>query len=104
LDLNGAKKIYAELKDKYPIFLTRDLNKAKRWLKEKARGTERIGIIASSGGYRLKPFGLCVQLGIDAKCWFLNSKEDAGTRLIYSFPWNVYVLLNANLGCLRTYC
>lgn len=76
LDLNGAKKIYAELKDKYPIFLTRDLNKAKRWLKEKARGTERIGIIASSGGYRLKPFGLCVQLGIDAKCWFLNSKED----------------------------
>lgn len=73
---NEAKDIYTELKDKYPIVITRDLPKAKQWLKENARGTERIGLIASSGGYRLKPFGISVQLGIDAKSWFLNPKDD----------------------------
>jgi hypothetical protein len=71
-----AKKIYKELKEKYPITLTRDLYAAKKWLKEKARGTERIGITASSGAHRLKPFGICVQIKVDAKNWFLNSKDD----------------------------
>ncbi len=56
--------------------ITRDLNKAKEWLKEKARGTERIGVIASSGGLRLKPFGIWVKNSIDPAIWFLNNKND----------------------------
>lgn len=44
-----AAQIYQDIKHNYPIKITRDLAKAKAWLKHQARGTERIGLIASSG-------------------------------------------------------
>lgn len=68
-----AKSIFQELKNKYPIFITRNIEKARKWLKEKARGTERYGIIASSGAKRLKPYGLFVQCKISPENWFLNN-------------------------------
>lgn len=71
-----AKKILSELKGKYPIVITRSINTAKNWLKSKARGNERYGLVASSKAYRLKPFGIFVDCEIDPKYWFLNSKED----------------------------
>lgn len=74
--ISTAKSIFTELADKYPIVVTRDLEQARQWLKQQARGTERIGIIASSGAMRLKPYGLCTQIKIDACNWFLNDKED----------------------------
>ena len=58
------------------MFLTRDLQSAKIWLKQKARGTERYGIIASSKAQRLKPFGLNVKAEIDPANWFLKGKSD----------------------------
>jgi hypothetical protein len=60
----------------YPIRLTRDLDSAKSWLRQKARGTERYGVIASSEAQRLRPFGLNVKAEIDPKNWFLNDKND----------------------------
>ena len=60
----------------YPIVVTREIETAKQWLKERSRGTERYGIVASSGAYRLKPFGINVKEKIDPKNWFLNGKED----------------------------
>ena len=75
-DKEKAKLLLSELKDKYPILITRNIEKAKNWLKENARGTERIGMTASSGANRLKPYGICVQMKIDAKNWFLNHKDD----------------------------
>ncbi|MGN6353928.1 MAG: DNA/RNA helicase domain-containing protein, partial [Parafilimonas sp.] len=63
LDLNmeEAKANYAAINDKYPIVLTRDLATAKKWLKEKARGTERYGIVVSSQAQRLKPYAIDVK-------------------------------------------
>lgn len=60
----------------YPLALTRDLETARRWLKLSARGTERIGLVASSGALRLKPEGLHVKAKIDPENWFLNGKDD----------------------------
>jgi len=71
-----AKEIYKQLDRKYPICITRDFAKAKGWLRGIARGNERIGILASSGSSRLKPYGIYSQLKIDAKNWFLNDKDD----------------------------
>ena len=71
-----AKNLFDEVKDKYPLVLTRNLFSAKKWLKENARGTERYGILASSGGRRLKPFGIDVKNEISAPNWFLNDSED----------------------------
>ncbi|MCI0498234.1 MAG: DUF2075 domain-containing protein [Planctomycetales bacterium] len=78
LDINSieAQQLYASLKDNYPVTLTRNLQTAKKWLKEHARGTERYGLIASSGAYRLKSFGVHVKSSIDPANWFLNGKED----------------------------
>lgn len=75
-ELGNARDAYEKIKNKYPIVLTRDINKAKQWLREKARGSERFGIVASSNSRRLKPYGLFSQLKIDAPDWFLNSKDD----------------------------
>lgn len=76
VDINKAKNLYAELINNYPIVLTRDIDKAKEWIRKKARGSERYGILASSGATRLKPYGIWTQNKIDAKNWLLNDKED----------------------------
>lgn len=76
LDLEKARETYDQLKDKYPIVVTRDISKAKEWIRSHARGTERTGIVASSGALRLKPYGIWVKNSIDPANWFLNGKED----------------------------
>lgn len=78
LDINlvEARKNYAQVKEKYPIVLTRDLAKAKVWLKEKARGSERYGLIVSSKASRLKPYGIDVKSPMNPVNWFLEGKDD----------------------------
>jgi DUF2075 family protein len=72
----SAKSLWEEIKKDYPICLTRNIDTARNWLKQKARGSERIGLVASSGAYRLRPHGIHVKTSIDPKNWFLNDKED----------------------------
>jgi len=78
LDLNKeeATKNYQHIKTKYPIVLTRNVQSAKKWLKDKARGTERYGLIVSSQAIRLKPYAIDVKSPIDPIHWFLDGKED----------------------------
>jgi hypothetical protein len=61
---------------KYPIIITRDLHKAKQWLKKKARGSERYGIVVSSQAERLKPHAIDVKSPMNPIHWFLNNKDD----------------------------
>ena len=76
-DIEKSIKIYLEfIKNEYPIKITRDLEKARKWLNSKTKGSERSGIIASSGAIRLRSFGLNVKAKIDAPIWFLNDKDD----------------------------
>lgn len=76
LNQNEATNTLLKISTKYPIALTRDLIKAKIWVKEKARGSERYGIIVSSQAQRLKPFAIDVKSPIDPVNWFLNEKDD----------------------------
>lgn len=76
VDTNAAKELYARIKDKYPIVLTRDLNKAKEWVRSQCQGTTRYGLLASSGALRLKPEGIFVKNEISVANWFLNGKDD----------------------------
>lgn len=80
-DIDEAKKLYEELKDKYPIYLTRNVEKAKAWLKAKARGSERYGIVVSSQAYRLKPLAIDVRLQPNVVHWFLDDKRDVRSSL-----------------------
>jgi hypothetical protein len=83
LDLqpDEAKKTLEKVKGKYPIVITRDLTKAKQWLKVQARGSERYGIVVSSQAERLKPHAIYVKSPVDPIHWFLDGKED--TRSSY---------------------
>ena len=74
-DIEGAREAYQTL-DKYPIVLTRSLEKAKHWLKEHARGTERYGMIVSSQAERLKPLAIDVRFKPDVVHWFLDDATD----------------------------
>jgi DUF2075 family protein len=76
LNINEAKQTLLSLSEKYPFIITRDLNKAKKWLKDKARGSERYGIVVSSQSYRLKPLAIDVRYNIDPIHWFLDGKDD----------------------------
>jgi len=71
----GASELYGDLKEKYPLVLTRDLEVAKRWVRTKARGTERYGLLASSEGKRLRANGIWVPTTINHIAWFLDDKN-----------------------------
>lgn len=60
----------------YPIVLTRSLDKAKKWLKSHARGSERYGILASSKAERLKAISINVRYQPDFVHWFLEDDSD----------------------------
>jgi hypothetical protein len=71
-----AKSILTKINNQFPIYLTRDFSNAKDWLRKNAKGTERIGLVGSSGGKRLKPLGIDVKNEIIAEYWFLNDSND----------------------------
>ncbi len=70
-----AREVYEELNPKYPIVMTRDLAAAKAWVKVKARGTERYGLLANSGAKRLRSIGVWASTDCNCKGWFLNDKD-----------------------------
>ena len=74
----NAASIYAEIKDKYPIVLTRDMAKARKWLHEKVRGTERTGILVTKESARFKPLAVHILPSGDENAvhWFLEDKAD----------------------------
>ena len=75
-EVESAQQTLSGLQHKYPILLTRDLHRAKRWLKQQARGTERYGIVVSSQAERLKPHAIDVRVKTDPVKWFLDGSED----------------------------
>ncbi|WP_201774688.1 DUF2075 domain-containing protein [Kiritimatiella glycovorans] len=76
LDADGARETLAAIADKYPIVITRDLNKAKRWVSSHARGSERYGLVVSSHAERLKPHAIDVRSPMNPIHWFLAGKDD----------------------------
>tara|TARA_R110002020_G_scaffold166672_1_gene354796 strand:+ start:18 stop:1979 length:1962 start_codon:yes stop_codon:yes gene_type:complete len=71
-----AKSILKDINNVFPICITRDFSVAKQWLRKKAKGTERIGLVGSSGGRRLRAVGIDVKNEITAEDWFLNDASD----------------------------
>jgi hypothetical protein len=76
LEQGAAADIFMELRDRYPIFLSRNIDEAKQWIRSRARGSERFGLVASSGAQRLKPHAIDIRVKVDPVHWFLNDAED----------------------------
>ena len=75
-DVAQAKAALEEVQLRYPIVITRDVTKAKQWLKSQARGSERFGIVVSSQAERLRPHAINVRSPMDPVHWFLDDKDD----------------------------
>lgn len=71
-----ARNLFAQISGRYPIVLSRSLPRAKAWLRERARGSERYGLVVSSRAYRLKPHAIDVRAPADPIHWFLGPKDD----------------------------
>ena len=91
--IDRARDIAASV-DEFPIFLTRDLEVAREWLTEQARGFRRCGLVASSGARRLRAEGLGVSLGADdlngVAHWFLRSPGDIRSSFALEVSANEY--------------
>lgn len=73
-----ASTLYDEFKDNYPVVLTRDMAKARQWLHEKVRGTERTGVLVTKEAARFKPLAIHILPSGDENAvhWFLEDKGD----------------------------
>jgi len=71
-----ARQVFAKVSPRYPIALTRNLDLAKQWIREHARGSERFGLVASSEAQRLKPHAIDIRVEINPVQWFLNESSD----------------------------
>ena len=75
-NIEEVQATFAKINTNYPIVITRDIGKAKDWLKKTARGSERYGIVVSSQAQRLKPHAIDVKSPVEPIHWFLDGKED----------------------------
>ena len=75
---NSASMLYEEIKDRYPIVLTRDMETARKWLHEKVRGTERTGVLVTKEAARFKPLAIHILPSDEENAvhWFLEDKAD----------------------------
>lgn len=80
-NVDDARTTLAQLASRYPIVLSRDLARAKDWVRDQARGTERYGLVASSKAQRLKPDAIDIRVDVNPVHWFLADKSD--TRSSY---------------------
>nr|WP_067063422.1 DUF2075 domain-containing protein [Mucilaginibacter sp. L294] len=81
-----AKQLFEEKLSKYKIVITRDLDKAKKWLTSHCKGSRRMGLVASSGARRLRPYGLEVKLDFEEAEWFLNPRTDIRSSYYLEIP------------------
>lgn len=81
VDVELAKEQLQKLDANYPIRLTRDLEKAKDWLRKVHRGSERYGLLVSSQAYRLRPLSIDVRCKPDTVHWFLDDITDIRSSL-----------------------
>lgn len=76
LDAGEARRQLLQIDARYPIRVTRDLSAARSWLRERARGSESVGMVASSKAQRLKPHAIDVRIDVNPIHWFLGSHAD----------------------------
>lgn len=80
-DVPTAQNLLATISEKYPIRIIRSLDKAKQWLKNQKRGTERYGLLVSSQAQRLRPLSIDVRCKPDTVHWFLDDISDIRSSL-----------------------
>jgi len=76
IETAAAAGTLRELLARFPLVVTRDVDMARQWLRQQARGTERYGFLVSSQALRLKPHAIDVRTPVDPVHWFLGDRSD----------------------------
>ena len=104
LNVSRARDLYRDIENDFPILMTRDLELAKDWLRKMARGTERTGLLISSGAKRLRSIGIDAENGLRSNSgsdaisnWFLNSKNDVRSSYYLEIPATQFVIQGLEL-------
>ena len=74
-----ARVLYQDIRTKgYPLFITRDMETARRWLRGQARGTQKTGVLVTKVAARFKPLAVNILASGDENAvhWFLEDKTD----------------------------
>ncbi len=72
-----ARQLYSAIAKDYPIYVTRNLDAAKEWVRSSTkRPSDRYGIVADSYGQRIRADGVIVPIDFDAVKWFLRGKDE----------------------------
>jgi hypothetical protein len=74
-----TQRLYQDVSNKgYPVLLTRDIEKARAWLRANARGSQQTGILVTKVAARFKPQAVNVLAPGDENAvhWFLEDKRD----------------------------
>lgn len=104
-DIKEAARI-AEGLDGPPAYVTRDLDKARCWLKARSRGHHRVGLLASSGAVRLLGDGVPpspMSNELDRVVhWFLRDGDDFRSSNALEVPLSEFVSqgLEIDYACL----
>lgn len=80
-DVGRARTHFGQIQPSFPMVVTRSIDVAKKWIRQRARGSERYGLVASSKAQRLKPHAIDIRVDVDPIHWFLNGRDD--TRSSY---------------------
>ena len=104
LELERSKSLFNELRDNYPIAVTRNRDVYKGWLNKMKRGSERTGVLVSLNAKRLRPEGIDSENALrsqsdDSKIanWFLNSEEDVRSSLSLEIPSTEFAIQGLEL-------
>ncbi len=92
-----AKEVLEASLKSYPIKLTRDLDKARSWLKIQCRGLRLSGLLATSEARRLRPYGVFVDMHVDASKWFLGAKDDVRSSSFLELVGKEYLVQGLEL-------
>lgn len=74
-----ARTLYQDICTKgYPLLMTRDMETARKWLREQARGSQKTGVLVTKVAARFKPLAVDILAPGDENAvhWFLEDKTD----------------------------
>lgn len=113
-DVEVAKSIYVEVHKRYPLYITRSLDNAKRWLAEKGNMLKvslvsdakeknpRVGLLVSSRGGRVKALGHeILKENSEPKGWyidwFLSDPKDVRSSNFLEIVGNEFIVQGLEL-------
>ncbi len=75
-EAEACAELFNQIRERYPIVVSRSMKAARHWVRSRRRGSERAGLVASSSAQRLKPHAVDVRVNVNPVHWFLGPDRD----------------------------